>query len=267
MSFAAAEGLPWFVLGGGCNVLFADSGFEGVVISTGVLNQTAPDRAVRGTRLTLPAGFPIPQVGRWCRDYGLSGLEFLSQIPGTVGGAVAMNAGFSRTGNRAQCVGTYVKEVRAISPDGELENLTAGELVFGYRTSNLRGFVLLQATFDLQRSAPEIVAREMQRNYEYRISVQDLRFPSAGSVFRNPNSTPLTVGQMVERIGLRGTRVGDAQISDRHGNWICNLGEATSENVLALVRLIQTEVERYFGIRLELELKVVDNAGKVLLAE
>lgn len=256
IDFANSEKLPWCVIGGGCNILFSDGGFRGVVISTahltkgGYVSETA-------SKLCVPAGLTIPRLGRLCRENGLSGLEFLSQIPGTTGGAVVMNAGFSRFGDRSQCIGPFVEEVRVLTKDGSLKSLKRENLEFRYRWSNLEEYIVLSVVFSLRPGNRENIEEDMKQNYRYRMSVQDLKYPSAGSVFKNPAASDLTVGKMVQNLGLRGKRIGDAQISDLHGNWIVNVGQARAKDVLELIRLIQDRVFQHYGVRLELEIKKV----------
>lgn len=257
LEFAASEDLSWVVVGGGCNTLFQDDGFSGIVIKMDQMNPLSKEFKANKEFLTVPAGLAIPQVGRICKDLELGGLEFLSQIPGTIGGAVVMNAGFSRLGDRSQCTGAFVKEVSVLTKKGLVEILPREKLLFTYRKSDLKHYIVLDVTFALKHSARDSIEKAMKLNYEYRMSVQDLRYPSVGSVFKNPDITPLSVGQMIDRLGLKGKRIGDAQISERHGNWICNTAHARSCDVLSLVELMRTEVLMYFGVDLELEMKVI----------
>ncbi len=261
IDFSESENLPWRVMGGGCNILFADHGFPGIIISMAQMVHSGG--SVNGSELWVPAGLSIPRLGRLCRECGLSGLEFLSQIPGTAGGAAVMNAGFSRSGNRSECVGSFIDEVRVFEKGVGITNLSKERLSFRYRWSNLQDFVVLAVKFKLKPGERSEIEQEMKQNYSYRISVQDLRYPSAGSVFKNPENTQLTVGRMVQNLGLRGKRAGDAQISEIHGNWIVNLGNAKAQNVLELVALVKDRVKKHYGIALELEIKTVNLEEKI----
>lgn len=261
VDFSQSENLPWRVIGGGCNILFSDQGFPGIIIST--VQMAHSGGSVNGHELWVPAGLSIPRLGRLCRECGLSGLEFLSQIPGTVGGAAVMNAGFSRSGDRSECVGSFIDEVRVFQKGAGITTLSKENLSFRYRWSNLQDRVVLAVKFKLKPAEKSEIEEEMKRNYSYRISVQDLRYPSAGSVFKNPDNTQLTVGRMVQNLGLRGKRIGDAQISEIHGNWIVNLGKAKAHDVLELVALVKDRVMKQYGIALELEIKTVNVEEKV----
>lgn len=257
IDFSNSEKLPWRVIGGGCNVLFSDEGFSGTIISTTSLVNSGG--CVDGTKLSVPAGLSIPRLGRLCRECGLSGLEFLSQIPGTVGGAAVMNAGFSRSGDKSQSVGNFIDEVRVLTGVGEIQTLRRSDLKYHYRWSNLqeKEYAVLGVTFLLKLGDKNEIEEEMKQNYRYRISVQDLRHPSAGSVFKNPDSVQLSVGRMVQNLGLRGKRIGDAQISEIHGNWILNLGNARAKDVLELVTFVRDRVLHYYGVQLEMEIKTI----------
>ena len=255
IEFSVSEKLLWHVIGSGCNILFSDEEFAGTIISTSHLINSAD--SVDGVRLTVPAGITIPRLGRLCRECGLSGLEFLSQIPGTVGGAAVMNAGFSRSGDRNQCVGSFIEEVRVLTNGGEVQTLRRSDLKFHYRQSNLQEYAVMGVTFLLKIGDKDEIEEEMKQNYRYRISVQDLRHPSAGSVFKNPDGVQLTVGRMVQNLGLRGKRIGDAQISEIHGNWILNLGNARASEVLELAAFIRDQVLHYYGVKLDMEIKTI----------
>ena len=255
IEFSVSEKFPWRVIGGGCNILFSDEGFAGTIISTSHLINSAG--SVDGERLSVPAGISIPRLGRLCRECGLSGLEFLSQIPGTVGGAAVMNAGFSRSGDRNQCVGSFIEEVRVLSNGSQAQSLRRSDLSLRYRQSNLQEYVVMGVTFLLKMGDKNEIEDEMKQNYQYRISVQDLRHPSAGSVFKNPDGAQLTVGRMVQNLGLRGKRMGDAQISEIHGNWILNLGNARAAEVLELAAFVRDRILHFYGVQLEMDIKTI----------
>ncbi len=258
---AAERGLPLALLGGGCNTLVLDEGFPGLALS---LARFEPSRLEvraadsRGNaRVIVSAGMSLSRFSSELAQRGLSGLEFLSQIPGTVGGAVRMNAGFSRAGDRAETIGRCLASVRVLTWTGRRVSLERSELEFGYRCSTLAGGVIVEAAFELARARPDAVRDAMNENYRYRASVQDLKYPSAGSVFKNPDPPALSVGRMVDALGLKGTRIGGARVSEKHGNFIVNCGEARASDVLALCDLIERAVLETYGITLEKEIRIV----------
>lgn len=261
---AAERRLPLAVLGGGCNSLVLDEGFPGLVLSTARFEPSRLDVRAAGSRpsvalVTVSAGMSLSRFSSELAARGLAGLEFLSQIPGTVGGAVRMNAGFSRTGDRAEAIARALVRVRVASWEGASVVLERSELEFGYRRSSVTG-VVLEAAFELAYASPDAVRDAMNDNYRYRASVQDLKFPSAGSVFKNPDPPALSVGRMVDALGLKGTCAGGAMISAKHGNFIVNRGGARARDVLALASLIERAVLETYGIVLEKEIRLVGPA-------
>jgi UDP-N-acetylmuramate dehydrogenase len=188
------------------------------------------------------------------QEAGLGGLEFIAQIPGTVGGALVMNAGFGKdeTGKRQE-ISNRLVEVNCLTPEGDFKRLSKKEIQFGYRRSSLKDCLILQAVFELVPRDPQTIQAQMIENSEYRKKGQDWSHPSAGSVFKNPPEGP-TVGEMVEKLGLKGLRAGQAQISKIHGNFIVNLGGATAREVLSLIELIREKVRDAYHVELELEI-------------
>ena len=232
---ARALGVPWRLLGGGSNVLFPDQGFPGLVILTSALASLSEAEGL----LVAEAGVPLSYLAN-------RGFTFLAGIPGTVGGAVAMNAG-----TRYGTIGDQVAWVEALLPDGRLTTLPPEACSFSYRDSRLRrlGLPILRVGLRPGRFPPlkEVLAE--------RQAAQPLGLPSAGCVFRNPREAP--AGWLIDRAGLKGTRVGDAVVSPHHANFICNLGRARATEVLALIERIRHRVAKIFGVWLELELEVV----------
>lgn len=235
VSLARGLGIPWKLLGGGSNVLFPDAGFPGLIINTRFLDGID----FQGGLLLAEAGAPLTRLAR-------QGLPALAGIPGTLGGALAMNAG-TRWGD----IGRQVDWVEVMCPDGELRRLSREGCGFSYRDSRLRrlGLVVLRAGLSPQDAGPvpELLAR--------RAATQPLDLPSAGCVFRNPAQAP--AGWLIDKAGLKGARSGDAMVSPRHANFIVNLGRASAQDVLSLVDRIRARVYRIFKVWLELELEVV----------
>ncbi len=259
LDFARAEELPLLVIGKGSNILFPDEGFPGLVVT---LIHFEPHRIVFDQEqecLTASGGVNLYRLALAARDGGLGGVEFLSHIPGTLGGALTMNAGFSRFPGRKMEIGDFVEEVKVLGPEGGLRRLGREELRFDYRKTNLDGFVVVEARLKLYRAKPEEIQAEIQASFDYRNRVQDLRYPSAGSVFKNPGGKQGSSGQLIEKVGLKGQRIGGAMISDRHANFIVNVGGAKASEVLALITAAQEKVFEKFGIHLEPEIRIIRN--------
>lgn len=253
--FSEKESLPWILIGNASNILFSDQGFQGLVISLKKfeLNQLM----IEGPYLRVSAGVSLIPLAYYLAAHSLGGLEFVSTIPGTVGGALVMNAGYSRHSGKLNQIADWVEEVVTLDTDGSFKCQKKEDVSFGYRSSSLMGRVVVEATFKLQPAPREEVWRELRANLAYREGVQPLRYPSAGSVFKNPQSVETTAGKLIDHAGLRGFRIGDAQISEKHGNFIINLGRAKAREVLDLIALAQAKVKEKFGIGLELEVKCV----------
>jgi UDP-N-acetylmuramate dehydrogenase len=254
--------VPWRLLGGGCNVLVADSGVRGLVI----VNRTAriefdPAEGVAQAE----AGALLAVLARKAVGLGLVGLEWAAGLPGTVGGAVVGNAG-AFDGD----IAGVLRSATVLASDGEVVERPNDWFKFEYRWSRVKGAgerrgtgakeqqdagcVVLVATFGLQRGDPEALAARAEEIVEWRKT----RHPSGatmGSTFKNPPDSH--AGYLIEQAGLRGTRIGGAQISELHGNFFMNTGAATAADVLALIEHARAEVKRQFGIELELEIELV----------
>lgn len=255
--FAREEGLAVLGIGKGSNILFPDEGFPGLVITFIHFDFERLVCDPQSFTVTASSGVNLYRLALAARDAGLGGVEFLSHIPGTVGGALVMNAGFSRIPGRKMEIGDFVEEVTVMTPEGEVRRLGRNALEFGYRRSNLAGLIILEARLKLFPAKPEEIQAEIKASFEYRNRVQDLRYPSAGSVFKNPGGSQGSSGQMIEKVGLKGKRIGGAMISDRHANFIVNVGGAKASEVLALIRLAQERVLERFGVRLEPEIRII----------
>ena len=236
----------FYVLGGGSNLLAADQGTELAVINTssGLVNLNIENGIIR-----VEAGVPLPLLAYRAAEAGLSGLEFASGIPGTVGGAVVMNAG--AYGGQ---IADVLQEVVCYDYKGERVVLTTEECCFAYRQSRFKhdkALVVAEVVFSLtQGSMTEIKAVMQQRQAERKLK-QPLEYPNAGSVFKNPLGH--SAGQLIEAVGAKGWRVGDAAVSEKHANFIVNLGQATQQDVVALVQKIKETVKMQFEIELEEE--------------
>jgi UDP-N-acetylmuramate dehydrogenase len=239
--------LPSFILGGGSNLLVKDGGVAGVVIHLKHLNQMEVSGA---DILTAQGGASYPKLSLFAAEKGLSGLEFAVGIPGTVGGAVVMNAGIP-----GEETATVLKEITLVNEIGRVLRVPKEQIPFGYRSAGLPKGVVISASFALLPASVDSVNEKMKGLLQRRRETQPLSFPNVGSVFKNPKGR--FAGQLIEAAGLKGVRAGDAQISERHGNFIINRGSATAKEVLALIEKIRQKVEAEHGIALELEAKVV----------
>ncbi len=260
LDFARHENIPWMILGKGSNVLFQDEGYPGLVVTLIHYEQDRIEFDPEGLRVTASSGIYLYRLVLVCRDKGMGGIEFLANVPGTLGGALIMNAGFSRFPGQRNEIGDLIEEVTVLQPNGKKETLLQSDLDFSYRRSNLNGKIILSATLKVWRRRSEEIEKEVQANFEYRNSKQDLKHPSSGSVFKNPLPPTPSAGQLIERLELKGMRVGGAKVSELHGNYIINAGGAKSSDVIELMTKIQQAVLDGTGIKLEPEVRIIEKA-------
>ncbi len=254
VGLAHADGMPVTLIGGGANLLVRDSGIPGLVISLGgpVFRQAT----IAGTTVTVGAGVGLDRVVAMTRDAGLGGCEFLTGIPGKVGGAIRMNAG-TRDETSFRVMSDVVTHVTVLRSDGTVARLTAEQVGFQYRASRLNGDIVLEATLQLVPCVPEAIANKVAALMVYKRATQDLSAPSAGCIFRNPPQGRPAASWLIDHAGLKGMRVGDAAVSTRHANFIVNLGSAKASDVLALISAIQYRVLQEQGVLLDLEVQVM----------
>jgi UDP-N-acetylmuramate dehydrogenase len=245
------QGIPYLVLGWGSNLLVKDRGLEGVAIRLGGEMALLGEARLHAGILEAGAGLSISALLRFCRRRGYGGLEFLAGIPGTVGGAVLMNAGaFGKE------LGPEVEEIHTITPLGEMVSLNRSTLQFGYRCLGLEeGHVITGACLRVHPDNREGVTARIRSYLKKRTTTQPLEFPSAGSIFKNPPND--YAGRLIEKAGLKGKKIGGAMISEKHANFIINTGDATATDVLALLELARKKVREETGIHLEPEVHVV----------
>lgn len=249
IKLANSRGIPLTVIGNGSNLLVSEAGIRGIVVKiAGGLARMA----VNENKIISEAGAKLSNLAALARDAGLGGLEFSAGIPGTVGGAVAMNAGAN-----GSSVGKLLLEVLLLSYEGDFFSRTGEEMNFGYRRSILQQepSIVVEASFLCYPQDRILIKSEMDKFLQRRKATQPLGYPNAGSVFKNPPGD--SAGRLIEAAKLKGERIGDAQISNIHANFIVNLGSATSRDVLSLIERAQEEVRRHFGIELSLEVKLV----------
>ena len=241
------ENLPWFVLGRGSNLLVSDKGYRGVILS---IYKDFQKTEIQGETVTVQAGVLLTTLSGKVLDASLTGLEFASGIPGTIGGAVVMNAG--AYGGEMKDI---VRKVTVLDQDGEVRTLTCGEMQFGYRTSlaKKKGYIVLGVELTLKQGEKEKIREEMQALKAKRIEKQPLEFPSAGSTFKRPEG--YFAGKLIMDAGLRGAAVGGAQVSEKHCGFVVNTGNATAADVRELMRQVQGKVQEQFGVHLEPEVR------------
>jgi len=246
-----SQGLPLTLLGAGSNLLVSDRGLSGLVICTRHLRHTQFDEETG--RITAGAGEPLARLAWQAAERGLEGLEWAVGIPGTVGGAVVMNAGAHKS-----CTADVLVNVQTLSPTGVIEELMPQDLGFNYRTSKLQGGdrLVVEATFQLKPGADPVQVRAAtSQHLEQRRRSQPYHLPSCGSVFRNPDTRP--AAWLIEQLGLKGYTIGGAQVAERHANFILNCGGAQASDIFQIIRHIQQQVEQHWSLWLEPEVKIL----------
>lgn len=242
--------VKWTAIGRGSNLLVSDLGIEGAVIKLG---RGMSGLEVNGTEVKVGGGNSLVSLSTQLSRQGLSGLEFASGIPGSVGGAVFMNAGA-----HGSDISNILTKVLILFENGKVEWLSNKDMMFSYRTSVLqkeRPGVVLEAVFQLQSGNKDIIFSEMQKNKEYRKVTQPWNFPCAGSIFRNP--LPNHAGKLIQEAGLKGYSIGGAKISDMHGNFIVNTGNATAQDVLSLISYIKDKIYELYQIEMHTEVEII----------
>jgi UDP-N-acetylmuramate dehydrogenase len=245
---ARDEAIPVVVLGGGSNVLVQDGGVRGLVLN---LSRSFVNLSADGGRVACGAGVRTSRLLALCARLGLTGLEGVTGVPGTVGGAIKGNAG-----TPLGCITDQLDRVRLVAGSGDEHVLARGELNVGYRQTDLPpGAVVVEAVFTLRRGDPEQIRRTISKLLVRRSLTQPVEHRSAGCIFRNPPGD--FAGRLVEEAGLKALRRGGARISERHGNFVVNLGGATAADVLWLVERAAAEVKARTGVSLDLEIQVI----------
>ncbi|WP_040204861.1 UDP-N-acetylmuramate dehydrogenase [Neobacillus jeddahensis] len=250
MTIIEKNGIKWRAIGRGSNLLVSDKGIEGVVIklSTG-LNHLE----IKDTEITVGSGHSLVSLSTLISKKGLAGLEFASGIPGSVGGAVYMNAGA-----HGSDISKILTRAHILFDDGTMEWLSNEEMEFSYRTSVLqkkRSGIVVEAVFQLATGDRESIVSQMQKNKDYRKDTQPWNFPCAGSIFRNP--LPHFAGKLIESAGLKGYRIGGAKISEMHGNFIVNAGNATAQDVLSLIQYVKDTIYNQYEVKMETEVEII----------
>ena len=241
--------VPCMIIGNGSNLLVGDKGVRGGVIEMG---KYADEVAIEGNKVTAEAGAMLAAVAKQAARAGLSGMEFASGIPGTIGGAVVMNAG--AYGGEMKDI---ITSVTVLTKDGEQKQLSLEELELSYRHSCIpeNDYIVLKAELQLFSEAKEKIESRMEELKTQRVAKQPLEYPSAGSTFKRPEG--YFAGKLIEDAGLRGFQVGGAQVSEKHCGFVINKDHATAAEINNLIKEVQDRVEREFGVRLETEVKYI----------
>jgi len=255
VEWAMKRDIPFFVMGGGANILVHDSGYHGLVINTKGLNRIT----VSGTMISAECGVPVDSLVDESLRHSLTGLEFAAGLPGTVGGALFMNARayegeFSR----------IVQEVRTldIGREGVFEcTLKKSEIHFSYKKSIFQEGKLLVSSVHLSllKGSRTVVLSRIKKNRKRRMDAGQYTFPNAGCIFKNDYSAKSPAGVIIDKLGLKGKRMGDAEVYERHANFIINRGNARAVDVYALIRYIENEVLRKTGVHLKREIILLGN--------
>ena len=239
--------MPYYILGNGSNLLVSDKGYRGVIIQ---IYKEMNEIRIEGDQIKVQAGALLSKIGSAALEAGLTGFEFASGIPGTIGGAVVMNAG--AYGGEMKDV---LEEVTALTPEGEAIVLRKEELELGYRTSIIakKDYIVLEAKLKLEKGEKDAIKGRMDELKLQRTTKQPLEYPSAGSTFKRPDG--YFAGKLIQDAGLRGFQVGGAQVSEKHCGFVINKDHATAADVWELMCQVRAIVKEKFGVELEPEVK------------
>ena len=250
MEAMRASGLPLLILGNGSNLLVSDEGFRGVVVKL----PAADELSIDGTHIVCPAGISLSRVCVTAREHALTGLEFAYGIPGTVGGALYMNAGAY-----GGAMADVVESAQVLDEDGALYTISAAEMELGYRYSVFmqRNDVIVSVTLRLREGDKAEISARMGEYTQRRREKQPLEFPSAGSYFKRPPQEGVYAGALIEQCGLKGYHIGGAAVSEKHAGFVVNLGGATCADVLRLEEEVRERVFTLTGVLLQREVRYV----------
>ena len=243
------EKYPWMIMGLGSNMVVSDKGIRGAVIRLG---KNFSKISIEGLEVRAQAGASLKSVAEYARDHGLGGLEFAHGIPGSIGGAMTMNAG-AYDGEMKD----VVQSVLVMDKEGKIHELSNEEMHFVYRNSRVQedGFIVLETIFRLEVKDKEAITEKMDDLWNRRLSKQPLEYPSAGSTFKRPPG--YYAGQLIDQAGLRGLKHGGAQVSQKHCGFVINADNATCQDVVELIKIVQESVLLEHGVNLETEVKVI----------
>lgn len=248
LRLACEEQVPFFVMGNGSNLLVSDEGFRGMILHTGGLKEISVEKDI----IYAEAGATLRRVAKEAWEHGLTGLEFAAGIPGSLGGAVCMNAG--AYGGEMKDV---LLDVQVMTREGEIVFLSAKDLDLSYRHSVLqeKEYIVLSVRLHLTRGDKEQIKDRMDELAQARKEKQPLEYPSAGSTFKRPEG--YFAGKLIQDAGLKGYTVGGAQVSEKHSGFVINRGNATAEEVLFLIRQVQKRIKQQFGVAMDTEVRML----------
>jgi len=249
VAFLDSESISWMTVGKGSNLLVTDKGIKGaVIILKGALAEVFEEN---NCMVTAGGGLSIARLLNYCVHHELSGMEFMSGIPGTLAGAVIMNAGAY-----GEEIGTRLHRIGIVTPEGKTKELDRSRITFGYRKTSIpENAVVYSVTLSLEKEKQELIKGRIESNLNKRKESQPLDMPSCGSVFKNPPDK--FAGRLIEESGLKGKKIGGAMISPKHANFIVNTGNATASDIIELIDIAREKVRKDSGIGLETEIKVV----------
>ena len=250
IKYLRENNIKFMILGNGSNVIFNSTYYDGVIIKMDNLNYLK----IVNNVITVGAGYMLNKLAIRVSRLGLTGMEFATGIPGTVGGALYMNAGAYKTD-----MGYITTKVRVLTPDYQIKYLTNAEMDFHYRTSFLqkhKDYICLGGIIVLRKGDPDAIMELINERKARRIETQPLEYPSAGSVFRNPEND--FAGRLIEEIGFKGKSIGGAKVSEKHANFIINTGNATGEEIKELISEIKTSVKDKYNIDLKVEQEFIE---------
>ena len=250
LKYLKNNNIKYKILGNGSNVIFNDSGYNGVIIKL----DNFSDLKIINNKVIVGAGYPFNKLAIRLSRLGFTGLEFAAGIPGTVGGAVYMNAGAYKSD-----IGYVLTSIKVLTPDYKIKTMYNKDLEFHYRMSFLqknKDYICLEATITLIKGNQEEIMELIDTRKKRRVETQPLEYPSAGSVFRNPEGD--FAGRLIEEIGYKGKSIGGAKVSEKHANFIINTGKATGEEIKQLISEIKEKVKEKYNIELKVEQEFIE---------
>jgi UDP-N-acetylmuramate dehydrogenase len=250
IKYLKKNNMKYMILGNGSNTIFSSKEYDGVIINLSNLNSMK----IEGDKIDVEAGYQLIKLSMDALNNGLSGLEFAAGIPGNIGGAIFMNAGAYKSD-----MSNLVETVTFLDENLELKTLPKEELDFSYRKSLFQknNYIIISTVLKLTPGDKDEIKALMDKRKQRRIDSQPLEYPSAGSVFRNP-SEDIFAGKLIEDLGLKGYTIGGAQISEKHANFIINIGNATGEDIKALIDLVKSKVKEEYNIDLHVEQRFIN---------
>jgi len=252
LEFSKSQGMGIFVIGGGTNILVSDEGLKSIALS---LKKAFGYIKITDEKIVCGSGTNLQSFVLHTIENGYCGLEFMAGIPGSIGGAVVKNAG---SGLEGPWISDFIHRVRVLDPDGAIRSIAKEDINFSYRSSGLEDSIVLEVEFILKKAeAKSDAIREYQDYLNEKKSKQDLSSLSAGCVFKNPEGSEMSAASLIEKCDLKGKRVGDAVISEKHANFILNLGKASFADVVKLIELAKKTVKDKYKVELETELEII----------